>query len=125
MSDFQQNYQIPAGWTLTYSIRETQETSDIFADANKFNPDRWIDHKYPNEKFHYLPFGGGPRLCLGKEFAKMFLRVFVVELVRSCRWSLVSSSFKMNYLPVPHPVDGLPVRFSEIVSSISPSSNTT
>ncbi|CAG5131819.1 unnamed protein product [Candidula unifasciata] len=111
------NYHIPAGWTIAYSIRETQQTSNIFEDTNKFNPDRWIDHKYPDEKFHFLPFGGGPRLCLGKEFAMMFLRVFVVEIVRSCSWELVEGSVKMSYFPVPHPKDGLPLRFSERVSS--------
>ncbi|CAL1548471.1 unnamed protein product [Lymnaea stagnalis] len=105
-------YQIPEGWTVAYSIRETHQTSPMFPNNQQFNPDRWLA-KGDDEKFHYLPFGGGPRMCVGREFALLALRVFVVELVRSSTWSLMNGECRMSYLPVPHPVDGLPVRFTE------------
>ncbi|KUL86136.1 hypothetical protein ZTR_07732 [Talaromyces verruculosus] len=35
-------------------------------DANEFNPDRWVDRK---SGWEYLPFNGGPRICLGQQFA--------------------------------------------------------
>ncbi|KAK1149559.1 hypothetical protein N8T08_005108 [Aspergillus melleus] len=35
-------------------------------DANRFDPDRWADYK---SSWAYLPFSGGPRICLGQQFA--------------------------------------------------------
>ena len=43
-----------------------------FADPEEFNPDRWADglaSRLP--RYAYLPFGGGPRLCIGRSFAMM------------------------------------------------------
>ncbi|GFS16682.1 cytochrome P450 26A1-like [Elysia marginata] len=106
-------YHIPAGWTLGYSIRDTQHMSNLFPNVDTFDPDRWLGNSSSREdKFDYLPFGGGTRSCVGKEFAKLFLKVFIVEVVRSCSWNLINNNVTMSYLPVPHPVDGLPLRFS-------------
>ncbi|KAH8422607.1 cytochrome P450 [Aspergillus melleus] len=35
-------------------------------DANRFDPDRWANYK---SSWAYLPFSGGPRICLGQQFA--------------------------------------------------------
>ncbi|KAK3746956.1 hypothetical protein RRG08_030366 [Elysia crispata] len=114
-------YEIPAGWTLTYNIRDTHNTSDLFSNVTSFDPDRWLPRSScsKEDKFHYLPFGGGTRACVGKEFAKLFLKVFVVEIVRSCSWQLMNNDVNMSYLPVPHPVDGLPLSFTSVSSARS------
>ena len=36
-----QGCQVPKGWTVVYSIRETQHTSDMFNADTTFDPDRW------------------------------------------------------------------------------------
>ncbi|XP_050396659.1 cytochrome P450 26B1-like [Patella vulgata] len=108
-------YQVPRGWTLAYSIRETQEAAEMFSDGEKFDPDRWNQIK--DEKFHYLPFGAGSRACPGKELAKLILKIFAIELSRSCTWKLLNESAQINYLPVPHAADGLPVEFSQIITN--------
>ncbi|KAG5368234.1 Cytochrome P450 52A12 [Yarrowia sp. C11] len=39
-------------------------------DALEFNPDRWDPKVQPQNKgWEYLPFNGGPRICLGQQFA--------------------------------------------------------
>ena len=41
-----------------------------YPDPDAFNPDRWDDEAVRrNPPFTYFPFGGGPRLCIGKPFA--------------------------------------------------------
>ncbi|XP_064631721.1 cytochrome P450 26B1-like [Lineus longissimus] len=110
-------YQVPAGWTVIYSIRDTQETSSMFDDVTDFNPDRWADfkgHMTPEERYQYVPFGGGKRSCIGKEFAKLFLKVMTVELSRSSTWKLHNNNPQMKYLPVPHPKDNLPLTMSPL-----------
>ncbi|XP_046361189.2 cytochrome P450 26A1-like [Haliotis rufescens] len=111
-------YQIPKGWTVAFSIRETQELTEIFSESDKFNPDRW--NSVSDDRFHYIPFGGGSRTCAGKELAKLMLKIFAIELARNCTWRLLNESSKMKYIPVPHPVDGLPVHFSQIPKNKRP-----
>ncbi|XP_055499332.1 cytochrome P450 26B1-like [Leucoraja erinacea] len=107
-------FQIPKGWSVLYSIRDTHNTSPIFQDLEEFNPDRFDEDqmKSKNLRFHYLPFGDGVRRCLGKELAKLILKVFAIELVRVSHWELTTRTFpKMLLLPIVHPADGLQVRF--------------
>lgn len=108
-----QGCQVPKGWTVAYSIRDTHETSEFFSEGDKFDPGRW-DAQAPSDRFHYLPFGGGSRACVGKEFAKIILKLLLIELSRSCSWRLLNDSPTMKRLPVPHPDDGLPVQFTEV-----------
>lgn len=58
-------------WTLHY---------ENFEDSKKFQPERFLEgDKYG---YNYLPFGGGPRACLGKLFA-FFEAKLVVSMIVS------------------------------------------
>ncbi|KAI6685640.1 hypothetical protein NL676_031553 [Syzygium grande] len=60
--------------------------------------------------YTYVPFGGGPRMRLGLEFARAELLVFLHNLVNGFHWSLVNPDEKLIYDPMPIPVKGLPIR---------------
>uniref|UniRef100_A0A7N8WN17 Cytochrome P450 26B1 n=1 Tax=Mastacembelus armatus TaxID=205130 RepID=A0A7N8WN17_9TELE len=63
-------------------------------------------------RFHYLPFGGGVRSCLGKQLATLFLRILAIELASTSRFELATRQFpRVITVPVVHPVDGLKVKF--------------
>ncbi|PKI33895.1 hypothetical protein CRG98_045725 [Punica granatum] len=68
-------------WTL---IPTLHRDPDIWwPDANKFKPERFVDGvskacKYPQA---YIPFGLGPRLCLGRNFAMVQLKVVLSLIV--------------------------------------------
>lgn len=64
-------------------------------------------------RFHYLPFGAGARRCVGQEFARLVLRILLVELVKNSVWKLKNDKPIMKYLPVTHPADNLPLEFME------------
>ncbi len=67
-------------WTLHRDPR-------FFPDPLSFNPDRWEDglaKKLP--KHAYMPFGGGPRVCIGNQFALMEAMLLVATIAR--RFSL-------------------------------------
>lgn len=110
-----QSYQIPKGWVLATSIRETQQMSDEFQDPERFLPERWISRKRDNltqtERFGYIPFGAGARACPGRPLAMLYITTFVIEVVRRSRWTLKNPTPTIKYLPVTMPVDKLPITF--------------
>ncbi|XP_051870188.1 cytochrome P450 26B1-like [Pristis pectinata] len=108
-------FQIPKGWSVLYSIQDTHNTAPIFQDPETFDPDRFAKDQMEgkNIRFHYLPFGGGVRRCLGKELAKLILKVLAIELTIVSHWELATKTFpKMLLVPIVHPADGLKVQFS-------------
>uniref|UniRef100_A0A674JMU7 Cytochrome P450 family 26 subfamily C member 1 n=1 Tax=Terrapene triunguis TaxID=2587831 RepID=A0A674JMU7_9SAUR len=110
-------YQIPKGWSVMYSIRDTHETAAVYqSPPESFDPDRFGSARQEDGKgagrFHYIPFGGGVRSCIGQELAKAILKLLAIELVSTARWELATPSFpEMQTVPIVHPVDGLQLFF--------------
>jgi cytochrome P450 len=62
---------------------------DIFGpNADKFVPERWLDDECEGEKLRpgwgFVPFSGGPRVCIGMGFANIESMMVIVGLVRAC-----------------------------------------
>ncbi|XP_048362238.1 cytochrome P450 26C1 isoform X2 [Sphaerodactylus townsendi] len=117
-------YQIPKGWSVMYSIRDTHETASVYqSPPDTFDPERfWVpqeegeEHKVAGSvRFHYIPFGGGVRNCIGKELAQAILKLLAIELVSTARWELATTDFpKMQMVPIVYPVDGLQLYFHSL-----------
>jgi cytochrome P450 len=57
---------------------------DIYGpDADKFRPEWWENDELDNVGWGYLPFNGGPRVCLGQEFAMLEAKYTVVRLLQT------------------------------------------
>ncbi|KAK7901265.1 hypothetical protein WMY93_018034 [Mugilogobius chulae] len=107
-------YQIPKGWSVMYSIRDTHETAAVFQNPQQFDPDRFGPEREESRasRFSYVPFGGGVRSCVGKELAQIILKTLAVELIGTMSWTLATEDFpKMQTVPIVHPVNGLHVNF--------------
>ncbi|NWS72994.1 CP26C protein, partial [Crotophaga sulcirostris] len=108
-------YQIPKGWSVMYSIRDTHETATIYqSPPGSFDPDRFSATQMEAVgRFHYLPFGGGARSCIGKELAQAILKLLAIELVSTAHWELATPGYPaMQTVPIVHPVnDGLQLYF--------------
>ncbi|XVE62209.1 hypothetical protein DITRI_Ditri06bG0100300 [Diplodiscus trichospermus] len=79
-------YPIKRGEDIFISVWNLHHSPSLWQDPEKFNPERWpLDGPNPNEtnqNFGYLPFGGGPRKCVGDMFASFETVVAVAMLVR-------------------------------------------
>ncbi|CAL1547325.1 unnamed protein product [Lymnaea stagnalis] len=111
------DYQIPKGWTVMYSIRDTHFNTHVFEHRDEFIPERWGDKDLEatlrkTEACNYLPFGSGPRSCLGKALALVEMSVFLVEVARVADWKLHNPDARMVYLPVTKCADDMPVTFT-------------
>lgn len=64
---------ISKGTPVAYSVYTLHRRRDLYGlDAELFRPERWdedmpLNHTSVDAKFGYLPFNGGPRLCLGSK----------------------------------------------------------
>ncbi|XP_065494965.1 cytochrome P450 26C1 [Caloenas nicobarica] len=114
-------YQIPKGWSVMYSIRDTHETATVYqSPLSGFDPDRFsAAGTEATGRFHYIPFGGGARSCIGKELAQAILKLLAIELVSTARWELATPSYPtMQTVPIVHPVDdGLQLYFHPLQAS--------
>ncbi|KAF7805260.1 protein LUTEIN DEFICIENT 5, chloroplastic [Senna tora] len=79
-------YPIKRGEDIFISVWNLHRSPKLWDDADKFVPERWaLDGPNPNEtnqNFRYLPFGGGPRKCVGDMFASYETVVALAMLVR-------------------------------------------
>ncbi|GFY37958.1 cytochrome P450 3A8 [Trichonephila inaurata madagascariensis] len=59
---------------------------DFFQDPESFNPERFMDGYEPKHpQYAYLPFGAGPRNCLGMRFALLEIKVCITNILRHFR----------------------------------------
>lgn len=86
---------IPAGVIALYSPFLTQRLPELWPDPLAFRPERW-DKDAPGYvepvPLSYLPFGAGPRRCIGFAFALTEIKVLLSEVVRAVDLELVDSA---------------------------------
>lgn len=57
---------------VAYSVYHMHRRKDLYgSDAGTFRPERWEGSELADIKWGYLPFNGGPRLCLGSKLFTM------------------------------------------------------
>ncbi|KAJ5324527.1 cytochrome P450 [Penicillium atrosanguineum] len=58
---------IEKGNWIIYTVYAMHRRKDLFGeDADEFRPERWVKNEFT---WQYLPFNGGPRVCLGQQYA--------------------------------------------------------
>ncbi|KAF6208006.1 hypothetical protein GE061_016455 [Apolygus lucorum] len=73
---------LPVGSFMTMPIVALQLDPSLFPDPLTFNPDRFSEEKeHTIVKGSYLPFGSGPRICIGARFAKLEIQVALVKIL--------------------------------------------
>jgi cytochrome P450 len=75
-------FRVPAGEAVYVSPFVTQRDPRFFPDPERFDPGRWAGGSEP-PKLSYLPFGAGPRMCVGQAFAQLEARVVLATLLAS------------------------------------------
>jgi cytochrome P450 len=85
-------YPIPAGAEVILWSYFTHRDPRFFPDPNAFRPERFApENEAKIPRFAYLPFGAGPRACIGKTFALMEGKVLLATLARTHRFELADA----------------------------------
>jgi cytochrome P450 len=62
---------VKKGQIVLLNVIGMHRRGDLFAAPDRFDPDRFEPEREKEIKAAYVPFGGGPRICIGNQFALM------------------------------------------------------
>lgn len=101
---------IAKGSIVLMSQIVVQRDARWFEDPLAFKPERWETEAPDRPKFAYFPFGGGPRTCIGDQFAWMEGTLLLAEISRSFTFDPVLDRAEPQALITLRPRSGMPVR---------------
>ncbi|KAK9147751.1 hypothetical protein Scep_006508 [Stephania cephalantha] len=82
-------YTIPTGWAVMVCPPAVHLNPSKYEDPLAFNPWRWKGVELNGASKHFMAFGGGMRFCVGTDFTKVQMAVFLHCLVTNYRWEAV------------------------------------
>jgi cytochrome P450 len=89
-------YRVKAGALVVYSIYAVQRDPSLWENPLLFNPDRFSPEQAKRrDRWQYLPFGGGPRSCIGDHFAMLEATLALATIVRRTEIHSASPDFPM------------------------------
>lgn len=98
-SDFSfKGYVFPKGSWLVVSPTVAHRIGSVFADPNRFDPDRFAAPREEDKRdFAYIPFGGGHHRCLGSAFALLQIKAILAVLLRRYEFDLGSDPIRPDF----------------------------
>ncbi len=82
-------YRLPSGALVLISPYTMHRLPNYFPDPQRFDPDRWTpEFERALPRHAYMPFGGGPRICIGNQFALMEGQIILAALAQRVRFEL-------------------------------------
>jgi cytochrome P450 len=91
-------YLFPAKSIIFFSPWSIHRDPSLWVEPDRFNPDRFLPGEQEKRpRFSYLPFGGGPRVCIGNHFAMMEAQILLACFSRHATLTLAP-----NFTPIPH-----------------------
>jgi cytochrome P450 len=88
---------IPAGTRVLFSIYLTHRHPRHWPQPQRFDPDRFDPTlTSPPAPFTYLPFGGGPRFCIGAAMAQVEVKVILARLIQRFDLDLLSPRVRLK-----------------------------
>ena len=108
-------YDLPANLSIAPVSMITHFLPDMWTEPERFDPERFAPSRAEHRQHAglYYPFGGGAHHCLGIHLAYMQAKTFLFHFWR--RFGVAAASERpprFRSIPIPYPVDGLPVRLS-------------
>ena len=84
-------YDLPERSNALVSAWALQRNPRLWPDPERFDPDRFLpENEAKRHRYAYMPFGAGPRVCLGNHFAYMEAQLALAVLLRRYRFEIVA-----------------------------------
>nr|XP_019551560.2 LOW QUALITY PROTEIN: cytochrome P450 CYP12A2-like [Aedes albopictus] len=116
-----QGYRIPKGTDVAMGSMVAQQSDRFVPRAKEFLPERWLKTKEPGcphskeaHPFAYLPFGNGPRTCVGRRLAMLEMEILVARITRMFEYRWNYEDLKIQTTLVNTPVNDLKFQMVEV-----------
>lgn len=79
-------YTLPPRANVVLSTWVTHRDPSLYSEPTRFSPRRW--EKLQRTAYEYMPFGAGPRMCIGAQFATLALRLMLPLIHQRFRFTM-------------------------------------
>jgi cytochrome P450 len=91
-------YRVPAGSLLLYGTAAVQRDPALWDRAEEFDPDRFLGDAAKNrDRWQYVPFGAGPRSCIGDHFAVLEATMALSTILRRVEIASIGDEFPVRF----------------------------
>lgn len=106
---------IQKGDNVVVCIYALHRNPEFWNNPNEFDPDRWCNPDLLKNKNQFIPFGLGPRFCIGNNFALMEMRIILKAILSNYKIK-IEQGFQSEPLPLItlRPKEGVRVSFLQI-----------
>jgi cytochrome P450 len=89
-------YRVEAGTMLVFGRMSVQRDPSLWENPLEFDPDRFsAQNSKDRDRWQYLPFGGGPRSCIGDHFAMLEATLAVATIIRQVQITSLDADFPL------------------------------
>lgn len=106
------NIVIEEGTSIIIPVAAIHRDPKYFPDPNEFRPERFDDERVANKNFiemPYIPFGDGPRICIGLRLAKLQIKIGLVLLLQKFHFELDEQHIGKELQIDPRSIAKLPI----------------
>lgn len=105
-------YRVPRGAYVNYCSWASHRLPEVFPDPEAFIPERFTrERKAALPRGAYVPFGGGQRVCIGKRFGQIEVKLVATMLLQRLRLdALPGRTMTIRQMPTLSPKGGLRMR---------------
>jgi cytochrome P450 len=100
-------YAIPKGGLLLINIFNIHRHPAYWEQPETFDPERWVSGEDLKHRFAYMPFGAGPRKCIGNNLAMMEGQLLLVMVVQKFLLQLAQQEVELEQAVTLRPKGGL------------------
>ncbi|MFC6864205.1 cytochrome P450 [Halomicroarcula sp. GCM10025817] len=79
------DWRLPAGEQVLLSVWNVHRDGRFYEEPLRFDPDRWVDTTPRERGDAYVPFGAGPRICIGRHFARLEMKAVLAAVLSRYR----------------------------------------
>lgn len=113
-------HRVPKGRIVVISIWGIHHNPSVWPDPYRFDPDRFsvegpeVDRAAHHTRYAHLPFGGGPRACIGSHLAVTELVIAVAVVLRAFRLRALVKDLTLDVGLSLQPLGTLPCRLEQL-----------
>ncbi len=105
---------IPAGSMVIVYVYGAHHARGAWGDPEQFRPERFVkENEKQRTPFTYLPFGGGPRVCIGNQYAMLQILMILSMILRRYDFDLSpGQEIEERAMVILRPKNGIKMRFT-------------